>query len=148
MRRDAAEPERRDVLAQQRARLRRRRRRSSAKAAPRESASRPERAGAGEEIEHARAGDRIAIGVDEDVEQGLAQPVRGRPDRLRARRRERAPAQASADDAHQRALAAQTAPRAFAPRQLRLAQALGLAALRLGPSAPFSAIPRWPALNG
>ena len=63
-----------------------------------------ERAGAGEEIEHARAGDGIAIGVDEDVEQRLAQPVGGRPDRLRLRRREHAPAQPAADDPHQRPL--------------------------------------------
>ncbi len=38
----------------------------------------------------------------QDVEQRLAQPVGGRPDRLRLRRGERAAAQPSADDAHQR----------------------------------------------
>src|SRR5262249_51189111 len=62
----------------------------------------PERAGAGEEIEHARAAHRIAIGMDEDIEQRLAQPVSGGPDRLRLRRGERAAAQTSADDTHQR----------------------------------------------
>src|SRR5262249_6101783 len=38
----------------------------------------------------------------QDVEQGFAQPVAGRPDRLTLRRDKRAAAQASADDAHQR----------------------------------------------
>src|SRR5262249_5376241 len=77
----------------------------------------PERAGAGEEIEHARAGDRIVIGVDEDVEQRLAQPVGGRPDGLRLRRGERAAAQPSADDAHQRrSLGARRRPRRLSRR--------------------------------
>ena len=100
---DAAEAERRDVLAQQRARLRAVVDEQREGRAARERLE-PERAGAGEEIEHARAGDRIAVGVDEDVEQGLAQPVGGRPDRprVRLRRGERAAAQPPADDAHQR----------------------------------------------
>ena len=59
-------------------------------------------AGAGKEIEHARLRYRIAISVHEDIEQGFAQPVGGRPDRGRFRARQRASAQAAADDAHQR----------------------------------------------
>ena len=100
---DAAEPERRDVLADERARLGAVVDEQREGGAARERLE-PERAGAGEQVEHARAGDRIAIGMDEDVEQRLAQPVGGRPDRLRFRRGERAPAQPSADDAHQRPL--------------------------------------------
>src|SRR5262245_29193047 len=97
---DAAQAQRRHVLAQQGARLGAVVDEQRKGGAARERLE-PERAGAGEEIEHARAGDRIAVGVDEDVEQRLAQPVGGRPDRLRLRRRKRAAAQASADDAHQ-----------------------------------------------
>ena len=103
MRVDAAEPQRRDVLAQERARLGAVVDEQRERRAARERFE-PERAGAGKKIEHARAGDRIAVGVSEDVEQRLAQPVGGRPHRLRPRRRERAPAQAAADDAHQRFL--------------------------------------------
>ena len=100
---DAAEPERLDILAHQRARLGAVVDEQREGRAARERLE-PERAGAGEQVEHARAGDRIAIGVDQDVEQRLAQPVGGRPDGLRFRRGERAPAQPSADDAHQRFL--------------------------------------------
>ena len=56
--------------------------------------------GAGEQVEHARAADRIAVGMHEDVEQRFAQPVRGRPDGFGFRRSEGAPAQGSADDPH------------------------------------------------
>src|SRR5262249_37443043 len=97
---DTAKPERSDVLAQQRARLGRVVDQQRKGRAARERLK-AERTRAGKEIEHARTGDRIAIGVDKDVEQGLAQPVRRRADRVRARRRERAPAQAATDDAHQ-----------------------------------------------
>src|SRR5262249_50657728 len=96
----AAEPERLDVGAEKRARLRRVVDKQSETRAARDSLE-PERAGAGEEIEHARARDRIAIGMRQDVEQRLAQAVGGRPDRRRLRCGERTPAQASADDAHQ-----------------------------------------------
>ena len=81
----------------------RRRRRTARKPRRARRASMPERAGAGEKIEHARAGDRIAVGVDQNIEQRLAQPVGGRPDRLRFRRGERAAAQSSADDCASRA---------------------------------------------
>src|SRR5258708_38787580 len=37
-----------------------------------------ERAGAGEQVEHARIFDRIVIGVDEDIEDRLAQAIGGR----------------------------------------------------------------------
>ena len=130
--RDAAESERRDVLADERARLgavvdEQRKGRAARQRLE------PERAGAGEQVEHARAGDRIAIGVGEDVEQALAQPVGRRADRLAARRGERAPAQLSADDAHQRWLAAQrpASALALAPRLFRLAESLGIAAALL-----------------
>src|SRR6202011_2204421 len=59
-----------------------------------------ERAGAGEEVEHARASDRVVVTVSQDVEERFAQAVAGRPDRLRLRRRQRAPAEPAADDAH------------------------------------------------
>ena len=74
-----ARPERLDILAQQRARLRAviDEQRESRAARQRLDA---ERAGAGKQIEHARAGDRIAVGVHQDVEQRLAQPVGGRAD--------------------------------------------------------------------
>ena len=75
----AAKAERLDIVAQQRARfgavvdeqreLRAARDRLDA-----------ERAGAGEQIEHARIFDRIVIGVNEDVEHRLAQPIRGGAD--------------------------------------------------------------------
>ena len=61
-----------------------------------------ERTGAGKQVEHAGALDRIAIGMRQDVEQRLAEPVGGRPDRLRFGRQQRAPAEPAADDAHQR----------------------------------------------
>ena len=59
----------------------------------------------------------------------LAQPVGGRPDRLRRRGRERAAAQTPADDAHQRLLpGGDRRPRAFfPPREFRLTEALGIA---------------------
>src|SRR5205085_8592926 len=61
--------------------------------------------------------------MHEDIEQGLAQAVRGRPDRLRLRRRQRAPAQAAADDAH------------LALSPLRPPAALGRALVERGPRA-------------
>ncbi len=39
-----------------------------------------ERAGAGKQIQHPRAFDRVVIGMNEDVEDRLAQAVRGRAD--------------------------------------------------------------------
>ena len=48
----------------------------------------------------ARTFDRIVIGVDQDVEQRLAQPVRRRTNVARRRRREVAALQSPADDAH------------------------------------------------
>src|SRR6266568_1295814 len=62
----------------------------------------PERAGAGEEVEHARVRHRVAMSMDQDVEQALAQPVGGRADRGGFRARQVPPAQSAADDAHQR----------------------------------------------
>ena len=46
----------------------------------------PDRAGAREAIEHARAIERFRIGMAQDVEQALARPVRGRADVLALRR--------------------------------------------------------------
>ncbi len=76
-----AQAQRRDVLPQQRARLGAVIDEQRKGGAARERLE-PERAGAGKEIEHACAADGIAIGVNENVEQCLAQPVGGRPDRL------------------------------------------------------------------
>jgi hypothetical protein len=69
--RDAAQPERLDVGADERARLRSLVDQQRKGRPPRDRLQ-PERARAGEQVEHARARDRIAIGVDQDVEQGLA----------------------------------------------------------------------------
>lgn len=60
-----------------------------------------ERAGAGKKIEHTRVRDRIAIAMRQDVEQGLAQPIRAGADRARFRRLQTAPTKAPADNAHQ-----------------------------------------------
>src|SRR5262249_6636011 len=59
-----------------------------------------ERAGAGEEIEHACAFDRVVIGVHQDVEHGLAQAIRCRADFARGRRSQIAAPQSSADHPH------------------------------------------------
>src|SRR5947208_1360432 len=59
-----------------------------------------ERAGTGEQVEHARAFDRIVVGMDQDVEYGLAQTVRRRADRLRGWRGQVAALQSSTDDTH------------------------------------------------
>ena len=81
---DAGQPERLDIGADQRACL------GAVVDEQREGRAardrlQPERAGAGKQVEHARARDRIAIGMDQDIEQRLAQAVGGRPDRLRFR---------------------------------------------------------------
>src|SRR5262249_15516655 len=110
-----------------------------------------ERAGAGKEIEHARALKRIAIGMRKDVEHGLAQTIRGRADRLRRRRSQVAAPQSSADHAHhllfprlEIALAVIAAPgaarRAVAVRLPRIARACLLAAGPLHQHAPSLAI--------
>ena len=96
----AAKPERGDVFANERARGRAIVDEQHERRAVRGRLD-PERAGTGEQIEHARAGDRIAIGVQENVEQRFAQAIGGRADCVRFRAGERAPAQPSADDAHQ-----------------------------------------------
>src|SRR5262249_2958571 len=97
--RDAAEPECLHIAAKERARLRRVVDKQSETRSARDS-FKAERPGAGEEVEHARVRDRIAVGVRQDVEQRLAQPVGGRADGRRFRCRERATAEGSADDAH------------------------------------------------
>jgi hypothetical protein len=80
----AAKSQRLDIAAEQRARFRaivdEQGKRSTAR--NRLDAKRP---GAGEEVEHARALNWVVVGVNEDVEQRLAQAVRGRTDRLRRR---------------------------------------------------------------
>ena len=83
---DAAKAERLDIVAQQRARLHALVDKQH-DAAPRDMASMPERAGAGEQVEHPRACDRIAIAMRQDIEQRLAQAVGGRADGVRLRRR-------------------------------------------------------------
>ena len=64
----------------------------------------PERAGAGKEIQNARIRYRIRIGMHQDVEQALAQPISRRPYILRFRRRQSTSTQATANDTHQRCL--------------------------------------------
>ena len=59
-----------------------------------------ERAGAGEQIEHPRICDRVVIGVDQNIEQRLAQAVRGGPNLARRGRRQVAALQSPAYDAH------------------------------------------------
>jgi hypothetical protein len=100
---DAAEPERRDVLADQPACRRGIVDEQRERRAARECLD-AERAGAREEIEHTRAADRIAIGMNENVEQRLAQPVCGRTDRVGLGRCQHPSAQPPTDDAHQRPL--------------------------------------------
>jgi hypothetical protein len=113
----AAQPQGRHVLAQQRSGLRSLvDEQSKCRAAGQRLE--PERARPGKEIEHARIRDGIAVGMDENVEQRLPQPIGGRPDRLRRRGREQAPAQTPADDAHQRLLpGGDRRPRAFFSRR-------------------------------
>ena len=74
---------------------------NSANAAPRETASMPSAPVPANRSSTRASGNRIVIGMDQDVEQRLAQPVRGRADVARGRRREIAALQSSADDAHQ-----------------------------------------------
>src|SRR4029079_212989 len=59
-----------------------------------------EGAGAGEKVEHARALDRVAMSVREDVEDRLAQAVGGRTGLAPGGRGEQPAAQLTADDAH------------------------------------------------
>src|SRR4029079_12035442 len=59
-----------------------------------------EGAGAGEKVEHARALDRVAVGVREDVEDRLAQAIGRRPRVAPRGRGERPAANLTADDAH------------------------------------------------
>ena len=96
---DAAEAQRLDIVAQQRSRFgavidEQRERRP-----PRDRLD-SERAGAGEQVEHAGIPDRIVIGVNQNIEQRLAQAVRGRTDLARRGRGEIAALQSPADDAH------------------------------------------------
>src|SRR5258707_3944458 len=97
--RDAAEAERLDVLSDQRARFGPIVDEEGKGRAPRYRLQ-AERPGAGEKVEHAGAGDCVVIAVRQDVEERLAQAVAGRPYVLRLRRRQRAPAKPTADDAH------------------------------------------------
>ena len=80
--RDAAEAERFRILPQQRARFYAVVDEQRERSAARERLD-AERAGAGKQIEHACAGNRVSVGVGENVEQRLAQAVGGRPDRPR-----------------------------------------------------------------
>ena len=97
--RHAAEAQRFDIVAQQRAGLRAiiDEQREFRAARDRFNA---ERAGAGKQIEHAGIRDRIVIGMDQDIEQRLAQPVRGGTDIARGWRCQIAALQSPADDAH------------------------------------------------
>nr|CAI0336319.1 hypothetical protein SHINE37_40173 [Rhizobiaceae bacterium] len=114
-------------------------------------------AGAGEEIEHARAVERFGIGVREDVEQAFARAVGRRADVVRLRRRQRPAAEFTADDAHGRLLplaaraaaACRTATTGLAARRppARLAAegfAAGFSAERLAAIAARRAVPEGP----
>src|ERR1700744_3375284 len=96
---DAAEPERLNIVAHQRARLcavvdeqcelRTTRHRLDA-----------ERAGAGKQVEYPCILDRIVIGVHQDIEDGFAQAIRRRANVTRRRRRQAAALQSSSDHPH------------------------------------------------
>src|ERR1700720_2736911 len=60
-----------------------------------------ERASPREQVEHASAGDRVVVGMQQNIEQRLAQPIGGRPNDRRLRAGQGAPPQSSADHAHQ-----------------------------------------------
>ncbi len=81
---DPSRAERLDVLADQGARLRALVDEEGVGRPPRQRLE-AERSGAGEEIEDARPHRRIVVGMGQDVEDRLAQPVRGRADRVRLR---------------------------------------------------------------
>src|SRR6266576_1360029 len=96
---DAAQAQRLDIVAQQRSRF--------GAVIDEERERRPsrdrldaERAGAGEQVEHAGTLNRIVVGMNEDIEQRLAQAVRGGADLARGWRGEIAALQSPADDAH------------------------------------------------
>jgi hypothetical protein len=107
--RDAAKPERRNIFAKERAGFGAiideqgegcaARQRFDAKGA------RP-----GEEVDDASAGDRVAIGVRQNIEQRLAKPVGCGTDRGGFRARQNAPAQSTADHAHQSMIPKKPAP--------------------------------------
>src|SRR5579863_4350461 len=59
-----------------------------------------ERAGAGKQVEHAGIRNRIVVGVNQDVEERLAQTIRCGTNVTRGRRGEIAALQPAADDAH------------------------------------------------
>src|SRR4249920_1051208 len=101
--RDASKAKRLNVVAKQRARLH--------ALVHKQSVSRAtgygfdaERAGAGKEVEHARASYRVGIGMGEDIEQRLTQPVGGGPHRVRFRARKRPRAELAANHSHYRGL--------------------------------------------
>ncbi len=96
---DAAESQRFDIDAQQSARLGAVVDEKRARRAARQG-FKAERPGAREEIDDIRARNRIAEPVRKNVEDGFAQPVGRRPDRLRTRSGKRPTAQGAADDAH------------------------------------------------
>src|SRR3954470_6857498 len=94
---DGRKAQRLDILPQQRARFRAIIDELDKRRATRERLE-TKRSGAGEQIEHACAGDRITVGVRKDVEQRLAQAIRGWANGLRLRRRKGTPAQSATDD--------------------------------------------------
>src|SRR5712671_1317952 len=140
--RDAAEAERLDVLSDQRARF--------SPIIDKEGKGRAtrhrlqaERSGAGEQVEHTGAGDRVVKAVRQDVEERLAQAVAGRPYVLRLRRRQRAPAEPPADDAHsarpRRPWDGRSRPRRSWTRWTRAGLAAPALAAAFGPGTEF----RW-----
>ncbi len=91
---------------------------NSAKAAPRDSASIPSAPVPANRSSTRAARERIAIGMGENVEQGLAQTIGGRADGLRLRPLQRPSAEPSADDAHSAlSFAAKTGRLAATPRR-------------------------------
>ena len=99
--RGAAEAKRGDVLAQQRACLRALIDKQGERGAVRQCLD-SERAGAGKKVEHPRAGDQVAVCVQQNIKQRLPETIGGGADRRRFRAGERAAAQVAGDHTHQR----------------------------------------------
>src|SRR6478735_9676289 len=97
--RHAAEAECLDVIAQQRARLHPFIDKQRVGRAARYCLD-AERAGAGEQVQYPGPGDRVAVRMRENVEQGFAQTVGGRSNRVGLRTGKRARTKLAANDPH------------------------------------------------
>ena len=97
--RHAAEPERRNIFANECTRLGVVIDKQCESCAPRQRLD-AECAGAGEQVKDAGAGERVIVGVHQNVEQRLAQPIGGGTDRRRFWAGQCAASQPSAHHAH------------------------------------------------